>query len=64
MSASLSKDLVEEEVTENQRWVSLKGWSAANLRPEDPGRFQYQRRQYDALPQVRLSWGHFKVGAA
>lgn len=58
VSAALSTaGLVEEEVFENERWVSLKGWSARNLQPGDPGHFQYGRRMYEEIPQARNPFG-------
>lgn len=52
MGGAPSSRAVEEEVYENERWVSLKGWAASNLRPDDPSHFQHQRQLYDSFPDV------------
>eukprot|EP00887_Chlorella_sp_A99_P001951 scaffold18.g1951.t1 len=57
VSGSLSADLVEEEVFENERWLALKGWSPANLLPTDPPRYQYARGGGSTFPTVHLPAG-------
>ncbi|KAL4443584.1 hypothetical protein ABPG75_011321 [Micractinium tetrahymenae] len=55
LSGTFSADSVEEEVFENERFArSATGaqWAAANLRPEDPRRYQYALQQSDAFPKV------------
>ena len=52
VSSVTSADLVEEEVFESERWLSLKGWGADNLRPGDPGHFVHMQMSSERFPEV------------